>query len=146
MLRVCNENDREILDEYLKDEPYGRVIISAVREFGFARPFQTVYVDEKPPAQGGGVRAVYLWFYKNLVLYAKENHVEADFLEEMMGISAPRRVAGRRDNVNIVSWLLTDYEMENGCELPEIMDENGEPAVFIKREEHAGEWSVLTRA
>ena len=55
MLRVCNENDREILEEYLKDEPYGRAIISAVREFGFDRPFQTVYVDEKPPAEGGGV-------------------------------------------------------------------------------------------
>lgn len=145
MLRVCRENDMETLENYLADEPFGRAILSAVREYGFDRPFQTVYVDEEPPADGGGIRGVYLWYHKNLMLCVKGNSVATDFLEEMMGIEAPERVAGRRDNVNIVSWLLTDYEMQNGLELPELIGEGGERAAFLNREDHAGEWSMLIR-
>lgn len=145
MLRICKESDREALAEYLKEEAYGRAVLSLLEEFGFDRPFQIVYVDEQPPAEGGGIRGVYLWFHRNLLLYVKDNHVAVDFLEEMMGIEAPQWVAGRKDNVNIVSWLLTDYNMENGRELPEITGEGDEPVKCINRTEHTGEWSMLTR-
>ncbi len=145
MIRICTEADRESLAEYLKEEPYGRLMNRSIEEYGFERPYQTVYVDEEPPAEGGRIKGVYLWFCKNLLLYVKGNQVAIDFLEETMGIAAPEWVAGRKDNVNIVSWLLTDYQMENGLELPEICGADGEPVKYISSEEHAGEWSVLRR-
>ena len=63
----------------------------------------------------------------------------------LQGIQAPERVAGRKDNVDIVSWLLTDYHMETGNTLPEITGENGKTVECLDRREHEGEWAVLTR-
>ncbi len=37
----------------------------------------------------------------------------------------PEMVIGRKDNVNIVSWLLTDYRMDTVDEIPELCDEEG---------------------
>ena len=147
MIRICREEDRTALAEYLKDEPYGRMIADAVDAFGMDAPFQIVYIDEAP---GGGdaekkISGVYLWLHGTLILYCKENQVGIDFLEEMMGIEAPRKVAGRKDNVNIVSWLLTDYNMETGKTLPEITDNEGNPVEGLGKAEHEGEWAVLTR-
>ena len=71
------------------------------------------------------ISGVYLWLHGTLLLYCKENQVGIDFLEEMMGIEAPQKVAGRKDNVNIVSWLLTDYDLETGKTLPELTDKDG---------------------
>ena len=114
MIRVCKEADKEVLAEYLKNEPYGKAIAAALEAFGVDAPFETVYIDEEPGGESAEkkVRGVYLWLHGTLILYCKENQVGIDFLEEMMGIEAPRMVAGRKDNVNIVSWLLTDYDME----------------------------------
>lgn len=147
MIRVCKEADRAALAEYLKDEPYGRMIADAVDTFGVEAPFLIVYIDEAP---GGGdadkkISGVYLWLHGTLLLYCKENQVGIDFLEEMMGIEAPQKVAGRKDNVNIVSWLLTDYNMETGKTLPEITDKEGNPVECLGRPEHEGEWAVLTK-
>ena len=48
MIRLCAEADRPALAEYLKDEPYGRMIADAVNAFGTDAPFQTVYIAEEP--------------------------------------------------------------------------------------------------
>ena len=113
MIRVCKDADIAALEGYLKDEPYGKAIAAALAEFGAEAPFETVYIDEEPGGEDAEkkVRGVYLWLHGTLILYCKENQVGIDFLEEMMGIEAPRMVAGRKDNVNIVSWLLTDYDL-----------------------------------
>lgn len=147
MIRVCKEADKEVLAEYLKDEPYGKVIAAALEAFGVDAPFETVYIDEEPGGESAEkkVRGVYLWLHGTLILYCKENQVGIDFLEEMMGIEAPRMVAGRKDNVNIVSWLLTDYDLETGKTLPEFTDKEGNPVECLGRAEHEGDWAVLRR-
>lgn len=147
MIRVCKESDRQALAEYLKDEPYGRAIADAVEAFGFDAPFQIVYIDEAPGGEDADkkISGVYLWLHGTLLLYCKENQVGIDFLEEMMGIEAPQKVAGRKDNVNIVSWLLTDYEMQTDTALPEITDKEGNPVACLGKAEHEGEWAMLTR-
>ena len=63
--------------------------------------------------------------YKNVLLYSKENQVEIDFLEQMLSVLVPEMVIGRKDNVNIVSWLLTDYRMDTVDQIPELCDEEG---------------------
>ena len=147
MIRVCKEADRAVLEGYLKDEPYGKAIAAALEEFGVDASFETVYIDEEPGGEAAEkkVRGVYLWIHGALLLYCKENQVGIDFLEEMMGIEAPRMVAGRKENVNIVSWLLKDYNMETGKALHEITEKEGNPVECLGRAEHEGEWAVLTR-
>lgn len=147
MIRVCKEADRAVLEGYLKDEPYGKAIAAALEEFGVDAPFETVYIDEEPGGEDARrkVSGVYLWLHGILLLYCRENRVGIDFLEEMMGIEAPRMVAGRKDNVNIVSWLLTDYNMETEKALPEFTDREGNPVECLRSTEHEGEWAVLTR-
>ena len=119
MIRVCAINDKEILEKYLQEEPYAGAILAAIEEFGFDEKFQTVYLDsEKRNLDTEGeqeteetVKGVYLWFHKNLLLYSKENKVDIDFLEQMIFMAAPDCVVGRKDNVNIVSWLLTEKRL-----------------------------------
>lgn len=146
MVRECTGNDIEMITAYLQDEPYGRVILTAVKEYGFAERFQTVYVDVVN-AEDGSVKlnGVYLFLHKNIILYCKENHVDIDFLEQWIGISAPDKVAGRKDNVNIVSWLLTDYNMENGAAGADISDADGHLVECLNGTQYEGEWAILTR-
>ena len=40
-------------------------------------------------------------------------------------MAAPDCVVGRKDNVNIVSWLLTDYHFKQSDMIPEIVDAEG---------------------
>lgn len=146
MVRECTGNDIEMITAYLQDEPYGRAILTAVKEYGFAERFQTVYVDVVN-AEDGSVKlnGVYLFLHRNVILYCKENHVDIDFLEQWMGISAPDKVAGRKDNVNIVSWLLTDYNMETTAARADIADADGHLIECLSGPQYEGEWAILTR-
>ena len=38
--------------------------------------------------------------------------MDIDFLEQIVSMQVPEVVAGRPDNVNVISWLLTDYRQE----------------------------------
>lgn len=160
MIRVCTINDKEILEKYLQGEPYAGAILAAIGQFGFDEKFQTVYLDaekrshdtkEEKEAEEGQeteetVKGVYLWFHKNLLLYSRENQVDIDFLEQMIFMAAPDCVAGRKDNVNIVSWLLTDYHFEQSDMIPEIVDAEGKKAsCFAADEAYAGEWGYLKK-
>lgn len=145
MIRVCSEKDKEKLERYLDGEPYGRAINNAIRRFGFDRLFQTVYIDEAPPAEGGNIVGVYLWYGKNLFLYSKENQIAIDFLEQTMGIEVPEVILGKKDNVNVVSWLLTDYEMRTVNGFPELSTVDGESSEWFDVKEHEAEWSVLMK-
>lgn len=154
MIRVCTINDKERLEKYLQEEPYARAIFAAIEKFGFDEKFQTVYLDtekcshdtEEGQAAEETIKGVYLWFYKNLLLYSKENKVDIDFLEQMIFMAAPDCVAGRKDNVNIVSWLLTDYHFEQSDMIPEIADAEGKTAAcFTAGEAYAGEWGYLKK-
>ena len=142
MIRECTAGDMEMLNGYLGKETYGKAVLAAIREYGFDRNFQTVYAD----VEGEKCQGVYLWLYRNLLLYCRDNKVEIDFLEQMFGIQTPDLVAGRKDNVNIVSWLLTDYKKEEKEQMPELFDDS--PAVircFADGAEDEENWSVLTR-
>jgi hypothetical protein len=154
MIRVCTINDKELLARYLQEEPYGKAVLSAIEQFGFDEKFQTVYLDaEKHPsdsaeekAEEETVKGVYLWFHKNLILYSKDNTVDIDFLEQMIFMAAPDCVAGRKDNVNIVSWLLTDYVFEQSDGIPELTDQDGVLAeCFAPCEAYEGEWGYLKK-
>ena len=146
MIRECTQEDIEMITSYLKDEPYGRMILTAVNEFGFQERFQTVYIDVTNTESGEvKLNGVYLFLYRSIILFSKENHVDIDFLEQWMGISAPDKVAGREDNVNIVSWLLTDYNMETGVTHPGITDGDSILLECLKGAEYEGGWALLTR-
>ena len=146
MIRECTENDMEMVTAYLQDEPYGRMILTAVNRFGFTERFQTVYVDVASTEDGEvKLNGVYLFLYRNIILLCKENHVDIDFLEQWMGISAPDKVAGRKDNVNIVSWLLTDYNMETTAARADIADADGHLIECLSGPQYEGEWAILTR-
>ena len=105
MIRECNASDLETLEAYLKEEVYGKVILSLIEKNGFEQAAQSVYGD----FEEGVCKGVYLCIYKNLLLYCKENQVDIDFLEQIVSMQVPEVVAGRPDNVNVISWLLTDY-------------------------------------
>ena len=84
--------------------------------------------------------------HKNLLLYSKENKVDIDFLEQMIFMAAPDCVVGRKDNVNIVSWLLTDYHFKQPDMIPEIVDAEGKTTpCFEAKEAYAGEWGYLKK-
>lgn len=142
MIRECTNEDMEMLSEYLSGEDYGRVILAAMEAYGFSERFQTAYVDVK----NGKCDGVYLWLHGNLLLYSRDNQVGIDFLEQMFGIEPPELVAGRKDNVNIVSWLLTDYYRAEGTEMPVLRDRAGKPVEGLDTGDGGGAvWCVLSR-
>lgn len=148
MIRECKKEDLNALEGYLNAEPYGRAILTAIRRYGLEEKFQTIYINVQPGEELAAemVSGVYLWLHRNLMLYCSTNQVDIDFLEQMIGEVQPDKVVGRRDNVNIVSWLLTDYQLETGVEIPEILDADGEKITCITEEPaHQGEWAVLNR-
>ena len=139
MIRECTETDREMLGGYLEEDSYGQAIFHLIDEFGFEQKFQSVYMDiEEEQCKG-----VYLMNYKNVLLYSKENQVEIDFLEQMLSVLVPEMVIGRKDNVNIVSWLLTDYRMDTVDQIPELCDEEGNALKRDTRKKEGQEWGVL---
>jgi hypothetical protein len=117
MIRECNASDLETLEAYLKEEVYGKVILSLIEKNGFEQAAQSVYGD----FEEGVCKGVYLCIYKNLLLYCKENQVDIDFLEQIVSMQVPEVVAGRPDNVNVISWLLTDYRQEKAAAMPELL-------------------------
>ena len=121
MIRECNASDLETLEAYLKEEVYGKVILSLIEKNGFEQAAQSVYGD----FEEGVCKGVYLCIYKNLLLYCKENQVDIDFLEQIVSMQVPEVVAGRPDNVNVISWLLTDYRQEKAAAMPELLDQEG---------------------
>ena len=139
MIRECTETDREILGGYLEEDSSGQAIFHLIDEFGFEQKFQSVYMDiEEEQCKG-----VYLMIYKNVLLYSKENQVEIDFLEQMLSVLVPEMVIGRKDNVNIVSWLLTDYRMDTVDQIPELCDEEGNALKRDTWKKEGQEWGVL---
>lgn len=44
--------------------------------------------------------------------------MDIDFLEQIVSMQVPEVVAGRPDNVNVISWLLTDYRQEKAAAMP----------------------------
>ena len=90
MIRECNASDLETLEAYLKEEVYGKVILSLIEKNGFEQAAQSVYGD----FEEGVCKGVYLCIYKNLLLYCKENQVDIDFLEQIVSMQVPEVVAG----------------------------------------------------
>ena len=123
MIRECNASDLETLEAYLKEEVYGKVILSLIEKNGFEQADQSVYGD----FEEGVCKGVYLCIYKNLLVYCKENQVDIDFLEQIVSMQVPEVVAGRPDNVNVISWLLTDYRQEKAAAMPELLDQEWQP-------------------
>lgn len=142
MIRECTEADREQLEKYLEEDAYGQAILCLIREFGVDKKFQSVYMDQEEEACKG----VYLMIYKTLLLYSRENQVAIDFLEQMISVFVPEMVIGRKDNVNIVSWLLTDYRLDTVNKIPELCDENGDSLnVNLQNPQEEQEWGILLR-
>lgn len=143
MIRECNASDLETLEVYLKEEVYGKAILSLIEKNGFEQAAQSVYGD----FEEGVCKGVYLCIYKNLLLYCKENQVDIDFLEQIVSMQVPEVVAGRPDNVNVISWLLTDYRQEKAATMPELLDQEGQP--LESGEECSGAvekgWSILLK-
>jgi len=62
---------------------------------------------------------------------------------QMLSVLVPEMVIGRKDNVNIVSWLLTDYRMDTVDQIPELCDEEGNALKRDTRKKEGQEWGVL---
>ena len=143
MIRECNASDLETLEAYLKEEVYGKAILSLIEKNGFEQAAQSVYGD----FEEGVCKGVYLCIYKNLLLYCKENQVDIDFLEQIVSMQVPEVVAGRPDNVNVISWLLTDYRQEKAAAIPELLDQEGQ--LLESGEECSGAvekgWGILLK-
>lgn len=139
MIRECTETDREILGGYLEEDSYGQAILHLIDEFGFEQKFQSVYMDiEEEQCQ----RCLSYDLQKCTALFEREQ-VEIDFLEQMLSVLVPEMVIGRKDNVNIVSWLLTDYRMDTVDQIPELCDEEGNALKRDTRKKEGQEWGVL---
>jgi hypothetical protein len=143
MIRECNASDLKTLEAYLKEEVYGKVILSLIEKNGFEQAAQSVYGDFEESVCKG----VYLCIYKNLLLYCKENQVDIDFLEQIVSMQVPEVVAGRPDNVNVISWLLTDYRQEKAAAMPELLDQEGQSLEFGEKCSGAVEkgWGILLK-
>lgn len=143
MIRECNASDLKTLEAYLKEEVYGKVILSLIEKNGFEQAAQSVYGDFEESVCKG----VYLCIYKNLLLYCKENQVDIDFLEQIVSMQVPEVVAGRPDNVNVISWLLTDYRQEKAAAMPELLDQEGQSLEFGEKCSGVVEkgWGILLK-
>ena len=143
MIRECNASDLETLEAYLKEEVYGKVILSLIEKNGFEQAAQSVYGD----FEEGVCKGVYLCIYKNLLLYCKENQVDIDFLEQIVSMQVPEVVAGRPDNVNVISWLLTDYRQEKAAAMPDLLDLEGQRLESVEECSGAVEkgWGILLK-
>lgn len=110
MVRECTGDDRKLLFEYLKQEAvYNTFILADIADFGFDEVFQTVYVDEEPD----GIKGVYLCFYKNFLLYCRNNEVNMPFLEQLFSVYTPDVVMGKTEDVRKIQWILPDYTLES---------------------------------
>ena len=128
-----------IVINMIKNKPYFARLMHSALICPSEQKFQSVYMDiEEEQCKG-----VYLMIYKNVLLYSKENQVEIDFLEQMLSVLVPEMVIGRKDNVNIVSWLLTDYRMDTVDQIPELCDEEGNALKRDTRKKEGQEWGVL---
>lgn len=142
MIRVYTAEDEKIASEYLKKSPYGQAIQAILKEYGTTDMGMTAYIDV---TEAGVCEGFYAFLYRNLVLYCEKNKVEVDFLEELFGIREPLLVAGRRDNVLVASWLLTEYSMREGQPAPALVDEEGRPVRCAEAMSLAGgDWAVLS--
>ena len=56
MIRECNASDLETLEAYLKEEVYGKAILSLIEKNGFEQAAQSVYGD----FEEGVCKGVYL--------------------------------------------------------------------------------------
>lgn len=109
MVRKCTKTDEKRLIDYLrKDAVYNTFLISDIKEFGFDRPFQTVYMAEEDRE----VKGVYLCFYQNFILYCHEHQVDRGFLERLFSSWQPDVVMGAAEDVRGVRELLPEYTME----------------------------------
>lgn len=110
MVRKCTEQDRARLHEYLKQEAeYNTYILADIDDYGFESDAQTVYVDE----EGDAIKGVYLCFYKNLLLYSKDNAVNTEFLKELFEDYTPDVILGKLECVQRIAELLPTYNIKS---------------------------------
>jgi len=106
MIIKCIEKDRDKLVDYLKEEAvYNTFLLADIADFGFDSDFQTVYAD----VEDEKIKGVYLCFYKNLLLYTKENHINEEFLSELFKEKSPDVVLGKWENVSKVHERMAGY-------------------------------------
>lgn len=109
MMIQCTEKDREMLISCLKEEAvYNTFLLADIEDFGFEEEFQTVFAE----VENGECIGVYLCYYRNLLIYCRNNRVNVDFLEQLFGMFLPDVIMGRPESVRVAQWLLSDYEME----------------------------------
>lgn len=72
-IRICTEADRNMLNEFLNEKPvFHTFLLSDIEQYGFDKPFQTVYVQE----QAGKCQGVFMKYFQNLILAGIENALD----------------------------------------------------------------------
>ena len=82
-------------------------------------------------------------FFFNIHINGLKFLFKSEFINQMLSVLVPEMVIGRKDNVNIVSWLLTDYRMETVDQIPELCDEEGNALKRDTWKKEGQEWGVL---
>ncbi|MCP1102880.1 DNA-binding GntR family transcriptional regulator [Aequitasia blattaphilus] len=80
MIRRCTNKDVDKLMKYLEEEEaYKRFLVANMEENGLDSSMQKVYIDDDT----GIIKGVYLCYYKNLMVYSKDNTVNQEFLKDL---------------------------------------------------------------
>lgn len=114
MIIQCDASHRQALLALLEEEALLNLfLLSDIENYGFAKPFQTVWMETDPAAP-----AVYVHFYDNLALYARSpRHLNAAFVQKVvqqrgihcvmgkLGLLRPLRLAGFTLNSKVMCAL-----------------------------------------
>lgn len=95
MIRVCDEEDKFVLEQFLNKNPILHTyIIADLEQYGFDKEYQTVYIQE----QDGICRGVFLKYYNNLILSKISLELTR---EEACGLLSPEitNIMGDMDSV-----------------------------------------------
>lgn len=99
MFRKAIEEDRDLVLEYLNDEPaFNLFIIGDIENFGFEEDFQDVYID----ICEGEIKCVLLRYKSNVIPYFKDNKYDVTELRKIMSTIDATALSGKKEIVDKV--------------------------------------------
>lgn len=99
MIRKCNENDIELLNNYLyKRKELNLFVIGDIDNYGFDNPNLEIFIDYE-----NRIRTIYLRFFNNLCLVSYELFFDLFFIEELVNKYSIRNINGEKDLIDLIS-------------------------------------------
>lgn len=131
MIRICNENDRAWLLDFLQKDPvYHTFLLADIEQYGFDNSFQQVYVQEEQ----GKCQGVYLRYYHNLILAGSPDEMDEEAVADLV-TDQIHTVMGRGELVKQVSDYLDqkwNFVKSHLYIQPELKKVESDPSETIK--------------